>query len=298
MRVRSMLFACAAVVSASALAAIDPASALPGPGPSATQIVEKNVAARGGLEAWRRIRTMVWNGHIDSPRGPMPSVPFVLAQKRPNMTRFEMNAMGQKTQRLFDGTRGWKVRAKDDGSPDVQPFTAQETRYAREGQGIDGLLIDCEAKGSTVTLEGTDQVEGRSAYRLNVRLASGQSQRVWVDANTFLDLKSERTAYNAAGMATGTVAVFYRDYKEFEGLQIPTAIETGVGRTQGSDRMVIEKVQLDLPLEDRAFTRAEAGGRQRGLARAFDSAPRQRPMPPAQSTTPAAAAPDSGSGSR
>ncbi len=32
------------------------------PGLTAAQIVEKNVAARGGLDAWRKIQTMAWVG--------------------------------------------------------------------------------------------------------------------------------------------------------------------------------------------------------------------------------------------
>src|SRR5437016_876698 len=33
---------------------------------SADQILEKHGAARGGLEAWRKIRTMGWIGHLQS----------------------------------------------------------------------------------------------------------------------------------------------------------------------------------------------------------------------------------------
>src|ERR1700681_3898390 len=32
---------------------------------SAAQIVEKNVAARGGLQAWRGVQTVSWNGKMD-----------------------------------------------------------------------------------------------------------------------------------------------------------------------------------------------------------------------------------------
>ena len=38
---------------------------------TAEQVVEKNVAARGGAEAWAKIQTMVWVGHMK--RGLIPS---------------------------------------------------------------------------------------------------------------------------------------------------------------------------------------------------------------------------------
>src|ERR1700676_1178480 len=85
---------------------------------SAAKIVEKNVAARGGLDAWRKIETMVWSGHMQSAHGQIPSMLFVMQQKRPNKTRLEINALGQKTVRIFDGVRGWKVKPNRDGGPE------------------------------------------------------------------------------------------------------------------------------------------------------------------------------------
>lgn len=212
---------------------------------------------------------MVWTGHIQSSHGPAPIVPFTLAQKRPNRTRFEITAMGQKSMRIFDGSQGWKVRARSDGSPDEQPFTPAEVAFARSAPGIDGELVDYLAKGSVVTLEGTETIEGNLAYRLNVRAASGQSHHVWIDARTYLEVKSDRRGNGPAG---GAIAVYYRDYKEFDGLRIPTTIETGVGSGRGSDRMVIDRVVLNPPLDDGQFTRTGARGRPRGFARSLEPA--------------------------
>jgi outer membrane lipoprotein-sorting protein len=222
------------------------------PALTAEQIVEKNVTARGGLEAWRKIQTMVWVGHMESPGGPMSQIPFVLQQKRPNKTRFEVNAPGQRTLRVFDGKRGWKVRPAQDGRPDVQPFSTQEIRYAQGEVVIDSPLFGYESKRVAVELDGVDQVDGRKAYRLIMRTPSGERHNVWVDAETFLDVKYDRTSYNRGGRPV-TVEVHYRDYKAIEGLQIPGTIETG--SRQGSEKMVIEKVTLNPPLDDRVFGR-------------------------------------------
>jgi hypothetical protein len=282
-----------AIAAWTAAASVNTGAALDAAPLDATQIVERNAAARGGVEAWRKVQTMVWIGHIQSPHGPMPSLPFSMAQKRPNKTHFEINAMGQKTLRVFDGVAGWKVHARGDGSPDVQAFSPQDARFARDGQGIDGPLIDGKAKGNAVALEAKEQVEGQDAFRLNVRFASGDSELLWVDARSFLELKSERTSYAAGGAVAGKVTTYYRDYKEFEGLRIPTTIETGVGSGQGTDKMVIERVVINAPLDDRGFTRAAIDGRKPGIARGLDPAVHHAPqMPPpqtAQSTPPASA---------
>ena len=241
-----------------------PLMAAPGPVSgselTAVQIVEKNVAARGGLEAWRKIQTMVWVGHIESANAPAPRLPFVLEMKRPDKTRFEIRAKNQMSVRAYDGHHGWKLRATGDGKPDLQSYTAEELSFAHDGPGIDGPLMDYQAKGIAITLDGVEEVEGHKAYRLSVTLSSGVSHHVWIDALSFLDIKSDRVSRNAFGMS-GTVSVFYRDYRATEGVQIPFTIESGAGTGKATDRMVIDRVALNPPLDDRTFARPGVPGR-------------------------------------
>src|SRR5580700_3773400 len=68
---------------------------------SAEQIVKKNVAARGGLDAWRTVQTMVWVGHLESEHAPLPSMGFILEQARPNKARFQLIAMNARSVRTF-----------------------------------------------------------------------------------------------------------------------------------------------------------------------------------------------------
>jgi len=285
--------ALAAGFAASALAAGQP------PELSTDEIVEKNAAVRGGLDAWRQVRTLIWVGHIESAHSPMPSMQFVLQQERPNKTRFEINAMGAKTVRIFDGTHGWSANAGHEGRPQVRPYTIEEIRYAQGAQGIDGPLIDHTAKGIVVKLEGLDEIDGRKAYRLELRLASGETDRLWIDTTSFLDIRYDRTPAGAAGGANRVVSTRYRDYKTFDGLQIPSVIETGAGAGSGSapDRMVIERVVVNPPLDKRTFAdpAASRGGHDSQYSPRPPSTARGRVAPP--DSAPAADA-DAGSAPR
>jgi hypothetical protein len=181
---------------------------------------------------------------------------FTLEQQRPNKTRFEVNAPGQKTVRLFDGTQGWKLRAAQNvGRPDAQPFAVEELKFARAGQGIDGPLIDSAAKGNLVTLEGLDEIEGHTAYRLEVRLFAGERDRLWIDAKSFLDIRCDRDVDGPgpAGLPRKIVSLLYRDYKTFDGLKMPSIIETSGDAHSAPARMVIERVLLNPPLDSWAF---------------------------------------------
>ena len=84
---------------------------------SATQIIEKNAAARGGVDAWRKIKTMAWAGHVKSAAAPARNLPFLLEQKRPNSTRFEIMGANQRSVRIFDGSDGWKMLPDGKGPP-------------------------------------------------------------------------------------------------------------------------------------------------------------------------------------
>jgi hypothetical protein len=180
--------------------------------------------------------------------------------KRPNKTRFQITALNQMAVRIFDGTQGWKLRPVRNGKLDIQRYTPEEVRYGQDEQVIDGPLLDHEAKGVVVSLDGVDEIEGRKCYRLRVKLASGVTHHMWIDAQTFLDIKYDRETRNAMGQSA-TVSVFYRNYQRIEGLQIPLIIESGVGATRQTNRLVIEKISLNPPLEDRRFARPGAPGR-------------------------------------
>jgi hypothetical protein len=238
------------------VAALPPAAAVadPDPGPARltlAQILERNAQARGGLEAWRKIDTMAWTGHIETTGGPAAGLPFMVELKRPNKTHFELVSGNAKNFRVFDGSQGWRLRPSAGGPPEVQPYSDEELTYSRDDQVIDGLLLDHQAKGHIVTFETVEAVEGKPAYRLAVVLPSGAHARLWIDAKSFLEAKLEREA--SRGAASG-VAILYREYREFEGLQLPTVIETqrAAGRV---DRLNIERVALNPPLLDAAFTK-------------------------------------------
>ncbi len=260
---------------------------------SAAEIVARNAAARGGLDAWRKVETMVWMGHIESAHAPMAGMRFELEQKRPNKTRLQIDAPGQKSVRVFDGAQGWKLRPAH-GRSEAEPYAPLELKFARAGQGIDGPLIDYAARGNSVALEGVEEIRGRKAYHLNVRLAKGGNEHVWVDAETYLDIRYDRPVDGPAG-GDRRVSATYGDYRSVEGLQIPFLIETGGGQGTTPDKMQIERVVLNAPLDDTMFGNPAAPHPRH---RAWPSVAPRAPAPTASSTAPAAASEERGAASQ
>ncbi|HQR22406.1 MAG TPA: hypothetical protein PLE54_11000 [Burkholderiaceae bacterium] len=222
---------------------------------TADQVIARNVTARGGVESWRKVGTMTWLGHVEGSSGSSGPMPFVLELGRPNKTRFEIATVDRRFARIFDGTRGWRVRPAASGAPEVKPFSGEEVSYARDEFVIDGPLIDYESKGVVARLVGLDEVDGRKAYLLELTLPSGASRRHWIDAETYLDVRSDRPS--TSPLARGVpVSVYYGDYRSVDGLMIPFTIEIrAADGTRASERLVIERVALNPKLPDRAFAK-------------------------------------------
>ena len=221
------------------------------------QILDRYVAARGGADAWHKIQTMDWTGHIESGPGGITKVPFLLLFKRPNATRFEVITQGQHAVRIFDGEKGWKMTPVEGGLPVVKDYGADEVSSARDAGGLDGPLFDPGTKGIVVALQGMESIEGHNAYHLKLTLPSGQVRHDYIDTQSFLELRYDRMTRNGAGMA-GVVSVYLRNYQTFEGLVIPLVMETGGPVARETDKMIIEKVALNPTPTIEQFARPNA----------------------------------------
>ena len=250
------------------------------PHPGVDQIVRNNAAARGGVDAWRRVQTLVWSGHVESSNAQRPQLPFVLDQKRPDRTRFEIGLVPHKAVRIFDGSEGWKLHAGANGLPELSAFGPDEMAGARDAQVIEGPLMDCVARQASITLAGKETLRGRAAWVLEARLASGTVHRLWIDAQTWLELRDDRQARDAAGRG-GVVSVYFLDYRDSDGLQMPFTIETVAANGQDVNRLVIARVEVNVPLADAMFVKpALPGSRKRGVMVDTRSAAQSPPPAP------------------
>lgn len=254
---------------------------------TAAQVVEKNIAARGGLQAWRAVQTISWSGKMDAGTGDSVArsrrfaadrvkptsrmqpdkmegrdkdkqvqLPFVYEMKRPRKSRMEIEFAGKTAVQVYDGQNGWKLRPFL-GRNDVEPFTSDEAKAESEKADLDGYLVDYAAKGTKVELDGMEKVEGHDAYKLKLTLKSGQVQYVWVDAQSFLDVKVSGTPRRMDGKMRN-VAIYQRDFQNVQGLMIPFLLETAVDGYRETHKTVIEKAVVNPKLEDALFAKPQA----------------------------------------
>jgi len=257
---------------------------------SAAQIVDKNVAARGGLQAWRAVQTLSLQGKMGAGGNqraglalPMPhdkelvntlprrlaeeaQLPFLMELKRPRKMRLELQFKGQTAVQLYDGTNGWKFRPFLNRN-DVEPYSKQELEIASWGEDLDGPLMDYAAKGSRVELDGTETVEGRQTYKVKVIEKTGHTLHVWVDAETFLEAKVDGQPRVLDG-SEHPVEVYYQDYRSVDGLKIPFMLETrvlSVGKNAlglrdtpvPPEKIIIDKIVVNPKFDEKLFSSVE-----------------------------------------
>jgi outer membrane lipoprotein-sorting protein len=246
---------------------------------TAEQVVEKNVAARGGLRSWRAVQTLSMSGQMEAggndrsrqsvptpalrpgglqtPRRPLEQaqLPFRIDLKRGRKLRLELDFRGQTAIQVYDGVNGWKLRPFLNRH-EVEPYTPEEIKAAALQADLDGPLVDYAVKGTKVELEGSEKFEGKENYRLKLTMRNGQTQRVWVDAGTFLESKMEGAPRRLDGKYH-SVETFLRDYRAVNGLMVPYLLETKVQGVPQTEKIEIEKVTVNPKLEDSRFAKVQ-----------------------------------------
>ncbi|MBZ5569655.1 MAG: outer membrane lipoprotein-sorting protein [Acidobacteriia bacterium] len=244
---------------------------------TAEQVIEKNIAARGGLQAWRAVQTLSMSGKMEAGGNESPTrraqgvrtggvqlpkrsaeqaqLPFRLELKRTRKSRLELDFRGQTAIQVYDGTHGWKLRPFLNRH-EVEPFTAEQMKVAAMQSDLDGPLMDYAAKGTKVELEGADKVEGSDTYRLKLTFKNGEVQHVWVDAKTFLETKLEGTPRRLDGKYH-RVEIYPRDYRAVNGLVMPYVMETKVEGVSQTEKIEVEKFSVNAPVEDSRFAKLQ-----------------------------------------
>ena len=244
---------------------------------SAEKIVEKNVAARGGLQAWRAVQSMSMSGKLDAGRlrdkvpsisntlrkvkldvskpmseGKIIQLPFTMEMKRPLKLRVEVLFQGETAVQVYDGNNGWKLRPFI-GRHEVEAYTPDEMKSAAQQQQLDGFLIDYAVKGTKVTEEGVELVDGKYAYKLKLTLKDGQIRHTWVDAQTFLEVKIDDS--RRMDGKPRSVMTYLSNYQSVNGLMVPYTLETSVEGVKDSERILVEKVSMNPQLADSRFAK-------------------------------------------
>jgi len=214
---------------------------------TADEIIDTYLENIGGKDAWRKIKSMKITG---SGAQMGMNFPLTVYAKHPNKNKVVVDIQGKQLIEAFDGEVAWTINPFMGGTEPTKK-TAEETAEAAKETFEDDLL-DYAKKGHSVSLEGTEEIDGVNAHKLKLTKKSGDEVMYFFDPDDLVPIMV-RNFPQAGPMKGQTIETYSSDYQEVDGLFMPFSIEQKVGG-QIMMTMTADKVELGVEIEDSSFS--------------------------------------------
>ncbi len=222
--------------------------ALPAAAQTVDEVVAKSFAAMGGLEKLKAVQSVRMSGRMVL--GPGMEAPIVLELKRPKSMRVDISIQGMSIVQAYDGTTGWMLNPMS-GRSTAEPLPSEMMKMVEEQADMDGPLMDYQAKGHSAELLGKESAEGTECYKVKLTEKDGDVTVFYIDTETFLGVKQEATR-TIRGSAVETETIV-GNWKDVGGLMYPHSIDAGQKGSPQRQKMTIEKIELNVPVDDARF---------------------------------------------
>jgi len=217
--------------------------------PTVDELVSKNIEAKGGADALHALQSLRLSGKLLVNEGQI-ELAYLQTKERPGELRTEATLQGMTQVEAYDGKEGWKI-SPFQGRKDPEKMSADDLKPLMEDAEIDGPLVDWKAKGSTVDYLGTEEADGTLAHKLKVVRKNGDVSFVYLDPDHFLEIRVltgrvKHGAYEEVETDLG-------DYEKTAGVFVPTSIESGRKGDPDKQKIIIDKVEANVPVDDAIF---------------------------------------------
>jgi hypothetical protein len=220
--------------------------------PTLDEIIEKHIAARGGLARITAIQSLMLTGRIQFT--PEVEAPITVRIRRPNQIRQDFILQTRTGTRAYDGSIGWQRMPGPSGGPTaVELLRDAELKNMQDEaeSAIDGPLVNYRARGHRVELAGKALFEQKSCFVLTVTLRSGHVMRQYLDAATFLEV-GERLTRFVNGKETEIESTI-GDYREVGGVLFAHLFVSGTADHPRESRLQFEKIVVNPQMDEMIF---------------------------------------------
>lgn len=176
-------------------------------------------------------------------------IPFIQMAKRPDKIRMEGTFQALTFIQTFNGKEGWNLNPFS-GATEPQPFSEDELKSMRYQSDMDGMLWNWKEKGYTVTLDGNEDMEGTSCFKIKLVTKVGDSFTYYIDSDSYIMIRSN-TKIKVMGNET-EADTYYSNYMQVEGMAVAAKIETKMNG-QLTMSMVVDKVEINVELDNALF---------------------------------------------
>lgn len=228
------------------------------------EVIAKNLQARGGVEKLKAMNSARVTGDVMQGSAKIHVVTYA---KRPNLMRREMEAeippelaarAGRpgmpapsgtlKSVTGFDGTTVWVMNPGTGNLP--QAITGPQAEVAKQDADFDSVLLDYKAKGHTIELVGTENINGKPAHHLKITRKIGVVQHYYLDVATGLETRTSSTVEQ--GPSKAEVVMDLSNYQNVDGLAMPFTMKQSINGKPVAE-VTISKWEVNVPIEDEVF---------------------------------------------
>jgi len=236
MRFRILIIsACAAVLTLAAHAQ------------TADELVAKNIAARGGMDHILAIHSLKTAGRMQ--QGGM-TIPVTLETAAPDLLRQSFTIQGMTATTAYDGGIAWQI-SPFQGKKDPQQLGEDDRRSLIEEADFYGPLVNCKEKGNTVEYLGHATVDGDDALLLKVTLKNGDIVNYYLDPDTYLEIRTEKTVFIRGAMRQTVTDL--GSYKKVAGVYFPFSMESGTKGNPFRMQVTVDSMTANVPLDPARF---------------------------------------------
>lgn len=216
---------------------------------SVEDVLAKYYKAIGGVEKWKELKSMRQIGQGE--QGGF-QFPITLTSARPNLTKLLVEVQGMEIIEAYDGEEAWGQMPFDPSKAKPTAKSKEETEEAAKEQ-FEDELIDWKEKGSKLTLEGTEEIDGVKAVKLHLVRKDGIEKFYFLDPETSLPFVVR--AFAKTGPMKGkAIDTYMSDFKDVSGMIMAHAIEQKAdGKTAFAVK--IEKIEINIALTKADFAR-------------------------------------------
>lgn len=212
---------------------------------SADQVASNYVNAIGGAAKWKALKSSKQVINLNTQGF---DIAGVITSDAQNRTRAELDLNGAKIVQAYDGSTAWWINPFQ-GVTAPAKMPEQVAKEVRDQEFLNDL-IDYKKRGSTLTLEGEETVEGTACYKLKLVKKSATEIFYFVNKETNLMFMT-RTTSEAQGFKQ-TVDSFFSGYEEVNGLMAPTKV---VAKSAGvvQRTTTVKSVEYNVAVSDDIF---------------------------------------------
>jgi hypothetical protein len=174
-------------------------------------------------------------------------LPMTMFMKNPNKIKVLYSFQGQNMVSVFDGEKGYTMNPMT-GSAEPVELTGEQLETVKKNSAFNNELLGYFKSGK-LTLEGSEDVNGKPAFKLKAT-AGTSPVYMYIDKSNYFLVKSSSTVEQ---MGTSmNVDSFMTDYVETDGVILPkktTAMANGVE----AGVISFDKIEVNIPMEDSVF---------------------------------------------